>query len=65
LITEEQKDFKPFSSPALPRTGNGQEYWQVKFERVTLKASLISPALRKPAPDRTRPLAGAQEFSLI
>jgi len=51
---------KPHLSPALPRTGIGQEYWQVKFERVTLKASLISPALGKPAPDQTRLLAGAQ-----
>ena len=51
---------KPHLSPALPHNGNGQEYWQVKCERVTLKASLISPALGKPAPDRTRLLAGAQ-----
>jgi len=51
---------KPHLSSALPRTGVGQEYWQVKFERVTLKASLISPALGKPAPDWTRLLAGAQ-----
>jgi len=41
---------------SLPCTGSGQEYWEVKFEHVTLKVSLISPA----APDQTRLLAGAQ-----
>ena len=51
---------KPHLSPALPRTGNGQEYWQVKCEHVTLKASLISPAQGKPALDQTRLLAGTQ-----
>ena len=29
---------KPYLSPALPRTGNGQEYWQVKFECVTFES---------------------------
>ena len=49
-----------FQASLITSTRNGQEYWQVKWERVTLKASLISPALGKPAPDRTRLLAGAQ-----
>ena len=31
--------FKPHLSPALPHTENGQEYWQVKCELVTLNAS--------------------------
>ena len=42
------------------RTGNGQEQRQVKFEHMTLKASLFSPPLRKPAPDRRRIFASAQ-----
>ena len=45
-----------------PGTGNRQEYWQVKCERVTLKASLIPPALGKPALDWTRLLAGGQDY---
>jgi len=44
---------KPHLSPALPRTGIGQEYWHVKFARMTSRASLISSALGKPAPDKT------------
>ena len=56
--------FKPLLSQALPRTGNGQQYWQVKCKHVTLKHSLISPALGKPAPgpDRPRLLAGRHKW---